>query len=32
MKPGVSIISYPCEPQHGELGRMGWMIMIRYQE
>lgn len=28
----VSIISYPSEPQHADLGRMGWMIMIRYQE
>ncbi len=28
----VSIISYPSEPTHGELGRMGWIIMIRYQE
>ena len=28
----IAIISYPSEPQHGELGLMGWIIMIHYQE
>ncbi len=28
----IAIISYPSEPEHGKLGLMGWIIMIRYEE
>ena len=28
----IAIIYYPSEPQHGDLGLMGWIIMIRYKE